>query len=103
VAGSNLGFKHSEITKLRMSRNNSKEKHPFYGKKRSEETVLRMSINSKIALPVKVTDIDTMIIKIFRSNIQASKFLGVDERTIRNYKKSGFIYKGKYLISYYNK
>jgi excinuclease UvrABC nuclease subunit len=98
-AGSILGFKHSEGTKLRMSINNTKEKHPFYGKKRSEETILRISINSKIALTVKINDISTNEVKIFRSNVQAGKYLGVSEGTIRNYKKSGRIYKGKYLIS----
>ena len=97
-AGSNLGFKHSEATKLRMSINNAKEKHPFYGKKRSEETILRMSINSKRALTVKINDINTNETKVFRSNVQAGKYLGVRERTIRNYKKSGRIYKKKYLI-----
>jgi group I intron endonuclease len=82
-----------------MSINNAKEKHPFYGKKRSEETILRMSINSKTALTVKINDIRTNETKIFRSNIQAGKYLGVSERTIRNYKKSGRVYKDKYLIS----
>jgi hypothetical protein len=97
-AGSNLGFKHSEATKFRMSINNAKEKHPFYGKKRSEETKLRMSLNSKTALTVKIKDISTNDANIFRSNIQAGKYLGISERTIRNYKKSGRVYKGKSLI-----
>lgn len=97
-ARSNLGFKHSEATKYRMSINNAKEKHPFYGKKRSEETKLKMSLNSKIALTVKINDISTNDANIFRSNVQAGKYLGVSERTIRNYKKSGRVYKGKYLI-----
>jgi group I intron endonuclease len=35
-AGSSLGFKHSTKTKLIMSINNTKEKHPFFGKKRSK-------------------------------------------------------------------
>jgi hypothetical protein len=74
-AVSNLGFKHSEATKL------------------------RMSINSKTALTVKINDIRTNYTKVFRSNVQAGKYLGVSERTIRNYKKSGRVYKDKYLIS----
>jgi len=81
-----------------MSINNAKEKHPFYGKKRSEETKLRMSLNSKTALTVKINDLSSNDAKIFRSNVQAGKYLGVSEGTIRNYKKSGHVYKGKYLI-----
>ena len=37
--------------------------------------------------------------KIFSSNVQAVKYLNVNERTIRNYKKSGNIYNKKYLLS----
>lgn len=96
--GSNIRFKHLEETKLRMSINNAKEKHPFYEKKRSEETILRIPINSKRALIVKINDITTNDTKVFRSNVQAGKYLGVSEGTIRNYKKSGRIYKNKYLI-----
>lgn len=36
IAGSSLGFTHSEKTKSIMSINNTKEKHPFFGKKHSE-------------------------------------------------------------------
>lgn len=100
IAGSKLGFKHSEATKKRMSISTAKEKHPFYGKKRSEETKLRMSINSKTASTVKIYDINTNDSKVFISNVKAGKFLGVNERTIRDYKKSGRVYKGKYLILY---
>jgi len=60
--------------------------------------MLRMSINSKTALTVKINDISTHDTKVFRSNVQAGKYLGVSERTIRNYKKSGRVYKDKYLI-----
>jgi len=85
-----------------MSINNAKEKHTFYGKKRSEETILRMSINSKTALTVKINDISTNDVKVFRSNVQAVKYLGVSEGTLRNSKKSGRVYKNKYLILSFN-
>jgi hypothetical protein len=68
-AGSNLGFKHSEETKL------------------------IMSINSKRASTVKINDISTNDTKVFRSNVQAGKYLGVSAQTIRNFKKSGRVYK----------
>ena len=60
-----------------------------------------MSINSKTALAVKINDISTSDVIIFRSNVQVRKYLGVNERTISNYKKSGNIFKDKYLISSY--
>lgn len=30
IAGSSLGYKHTSITKAKMSINNTKEKHPFF-------------------------------------------------------------------------
>lgn len=70
----------------------------FIVKKRSEETKLRMSINSKTALTVKIKDIGLKDSKVLISYVQAGKFLGVSERTIRKYKKSGRVYKNKYFI-----
>lgn len=96
--GSVLGFKHSEATKAKMSIYNSKEKQPFSGKTRNEETILGMSIKSKTALTVEIKDINTNDVNIFSNNVQAGKYLGISERTIRNYKKSRRIYKGKYFI-----
>ena len=42
LAGSSLGFKHSEETKRKMSVNNTKEKHPFFGKKHNKESIALM-------------------------------------------------------------
>jgi hypothetical protein len=36
--GTSRRFKHSEATRIQMSLNNTKEKHPFFGKKHTEES-----------------------------------------------------------------
>lgn len=43
VAGNQLGFKHSEETKKKLSISRSGEKNPFYGKNHSEETKKKIS------------------------------------------------------------
>src|SRR5205807_7401976 len=78
-ANSSLGFKHSEVTRLQMSINNTKEKHPFFGKKHTEESKLKMLLSSKIAKPVQIKDVKTGVIKTFRSNVQAANYLKVSE------------------------
>ena len=45
IAGSSNGFTHSEETKRLMSVNNTKEKHPFFGRKHSEISRASMILN----------------------------------------------------------
>ena len=52
-----MGFKHSEATRIQISLNNTKEKHPFFGKKHTEESKLKMSLSSKLAMAVKIKDL----------------------------------------------
>jgi len=70
-----------------MSVNNTREKHPFFGKKHSKESTLLMSFNSPKAQGVTIIDTQTNEETNFNSNVNASKFLGVSEWTIRKYKK----------------
>jgi len=47
TAGSTLGFKHSEVTKAKLSVYNKGINNPNYGKKHTYETRLKISINNK--------------------------------------------------------
>ncbi len=49
IAGSRLGLNHSELTKLKISINNTREKNPFYCQKDTKEYKLKMSLSSKSA------------------------------------------------------
>lgn len=101
IAGSTLGFKHTEITKFNMSINNTKEKHPFYGRKHNELSKIKMSLSSKSALGVKVICVDTGTVKYFNSNVKAANSLKTSEWNIRKYKKIEKFYKNKYKILTY--
>ena len=81
-----------------MSVNNTKEKHPFFGKKHSETSRAIMILNSKTALAVDVIDTLTGQVKSFRSNSEAARFFNISEWSIRSYKKSGTLYLNRYII-----
>jgi excinuclease UvrABC nuclease subunit len=98
LAGSSLGFKHNSNTISQMSVNNTREKHPFFGKKHSKESTLLMSLNSPKAQEVTIIDTQTNEETKFNSNVNASKFLGVSEWTIRKYKKNMQLYAKRYRI-----
>jgi hypothetical protein len=98
TAGSSLGFTHSEETNSNVSVNNTKEKHPFFGKKHSEISRASMILNSKTALAVDIIDTINGEVKSFRSNSEAARFFKVSEWSIRSYKKSGKLYLNRYII-----
>lgn len=74
-----MGFKHNEETKMLMSINNTKEKHPFFGKNHNEESIRLMSLNSPRAQLVTIINTKPNEKSIFNSNVSAYKFLGVSE------------------------
>jgi len=98
MAGSSLGFRHSKAVKANMSINNTGVNHPFFGKKHTEESKVKMSLSSKLVKAVIITDVDSGLVEKFRSNTQAAKHLNISEWTIRAYKKNKRLYKNKYLI-----
>jgi group I intron endonuclease len=118
VAGSVLGFKHSEATKVQMSINNTGVNNPLFGKKHSYETrkkireSLKLNITPKVmtietrlkissrshGVKVKVFDKSNNLINEFPTIINAAKHLDVDPKKISMIFKTGksydnFIYK----------
>jgi group I intron endonuclease len=79
IAGSTLGFKHSLKTRAQMSINNTGVNHPFFGKKHTDETKVKMSLSSKLAKAVIITDVDSGLVERFTSNTQAAKHFNINE------------------------
>jgi group I intron endonuclease len=117
IAGSNLGFKHSEATKelFRSSRLGGKRENILVpkssgssdaelissgNKKRvfSEATKLKLSANNYKSIAVILSKNGRGIIYRFPSKNKAAQFLGVSETTVRNYIKQQRTCKG-YTIS----
>ncbi|RHZ43585.1 hypothetical protein Glove_991g3 [Diversispora epigaea] len=71
-------LKLAEVKRL-MSVNNTKEKHPFFGKKHSEISRASMILNRKAVLAVDVIDTTNGEIKRFRSNSEAARFFNISE------------------------
>ena len=87
IAGSMLGFKHSEYTKklFRITR---------LGRLCSETTRLKLSINNHKSIPVNLTNIKTGNIMKFSSISRAAQFLDVSDTSVRNFIKLNKSYKG---------
>ncbi len=105
VAGSRLGFKHSEVTIKKMSGMNNH----FFGKTHSYETrkmigeslrgIIRVNSKPKIigsetklklslrshGVPIKVFDKSNNLIKQFPTMTSAANYFGIHRRTIGNY------------------
>jgi group I intron endonuclease len=110
TAGSNLGYKHTEETKARMSKAALGRKHTEetiakisastsvsrLGRKHSEET--RLKIGESMGTSVKVTDTETGITTIYPSKRQVARELNTSLDTVRNYIISSKPFKGRYLI-----
>lgn len=79
TAGSPLGYKHTLNTKKLISN----------------------SLKNRLTnlLPIKVMDIETNTIELFRSNLEAANCLKVSERTLGRYKSNKKLLLKKYLIT----
>ena len=83
------GCTHTPETKAQMSDAKTGAKHPMYGK--SWEL-------SPVSIPVNVYSLDDTLINTFSSQVAAANWLNVYEGTVRNYIKSGKVFRKQYLI-----
>lgn len=108
IAGSNLGYKHSEVSLKLMSdasisRNKSEEVLKFkrdimLGRILSPDHLERMAKNNPFKLPIILSNTETGENKEFTSMIQAALFLGVHMTTVKRYLVNNKPYKG-YMIT----
>jgi len=108
IAGSILGYKHSEASLKLMSdasksRNESEEvlklkRESMLGRKLSSDHLQRMTKNNPFRMPVILSNIETGENKEFTSLIQAALFLGVHMTTVKRYLVNNKPYKG-YMIT----
>lgn len=73
------------------------DKTSFFSKSHTLATISSISLTKSIL--VKITDIQTNTIIIFKGNIKAAKYLNIGESTLRRYKQTGKIFKDKYIIT----
>jgi group I intron endonuclease len=93
LAGSSIGYKHSEESKFKISKGLMGDKNPNYGKNRSEETRVKISVSMKgnysmnrpTAQKIEVTDLQTGISISYNSMGQAAKALNILPSSISSY------------------
>ena len=108
IAGSNLGYKHSEASLKLMSiasktRNESEEflefkRKAMLGRKLSKDHLEGMAKNNPFRIPIILSNIDTGKREEFTSITQAAQFLGIHMTTVKKYLINNKPYKG-YLIT----
>jgi hypothetical protein len=69
----------------------------WYGKFRTTETKLKISVTKSIF--IKVQNIEQGTFKIFTGNKQVANYLGIGLSTLTKYKKLNKLINNKYLVS----
>ena len=99
-ATSMVGYKHTEEAILKMkARFLVKENHPMYGKNHSEVTKLKIQ-DIKSRFIVSLYDINNILLKTFKNNVELANYLGITKSTVGRYIKYQKLFKGLY---YFNK
>jgi len=97
IAHNNLGYKHTEESKLKISKPGSK--NPMYGKSHTENTKAIMSENkNKYNLGVGIFDLNGNLILKFKNNVELAKHLSIYKVTVGKYLNSELIYKNLYYF-----
>ena len=108
IAGSNLGYKHSEAS-LKLMSDASKslnesekflefKREVMLGRKLSEDHLEKMAKNNPFRVSIILSNLETGENKEFTSMIQAALFLGVHMTTVKRYLVNNKPYKG-YMIT----
>lgn len=104
IAGSPLGYRHSEASKKLISLATSNrevsestrdiKRNVLLGKKLDKERLAKMHLSNTLRQSVLLTNTDTGEIKEFSSMTDAGVYLGISRVTIRKYLLSNISYKG---------
>ena len=104
TAESRLGTTHTAETKAKMSKSQqqvdrSGENHPIHGKTHTAESIDLNRLNQPSRISVFVYEHETRkLVGEFPSQVQASKYLNVDRKTVSKYLANGGVLNNKYII-----
>jgi hypothetical protein len=97
VAHNNLGYIHTEESKLKISKPG--KLNPMFGKSHSEETKAIMSAKiNKYPLGVGIFDLDGNLISKFKNNVELAKHLNISKVTVGKYLNSQLVYQNSYYF-----
>jgi hypothetical protein len=98
MAGSSLGFKHSEETKALLSKALSRDNHPMFGKLHSAKTVVKISAARGGGI-IFVYDSKGTLHNTFTSAREAGIYFNCIHSTILKYTRNGLVFKGQWILS----
>jgi len=97
IAHNNLGYKHTDESKLKISKPGVL--NPMYGRTHSEEAKALMSVRkNKYGLGVGIFDLDGNLLSKFNNNVELAKYLNISKNTVGRYLNSNLIYKNYYYF-----
>src|SRR5258706_10765176 len=82
VAGSSLGYTHTEASLLKLSKHTRSNATLIKMKARIQTESTRQKIRNAISIPVQITNIYTKEVVIYSSKLEAGLALGVSDSTI---------------------
>ena len=92
IAGSSLGYKHTEDTLAKMSGENN----PMYGRTGTINPMYgKVPAN---AMTINVYSLNNVLVRSFTSQVEAAEWLGVSNVTVSNYIKSRKVWKKLYTF-----
>lgn len=97
IAHNNLGYKHTNESKLKISKPG--DLNPMFGKIHSEETKEMMrKRKNKYPLGVGIFDLQGNLISKFENNVELAKHLKVSKVTVGKYLNNNLIYDNSYYF-----
>ncbi len=97
IAYNNLGYKHTDESKLKISKPG--DLNPMYGKTHSEDAKAKMSERkNKYFFGVGIFDLDGNLISKHKNNVELAKHLNISKVTVGKYLNSKLIYKNYYYF-----
>jgi predicted GIY-YIG superfamily endonuclease len=97
IAHNNLGYKHTDESKLKISKPGNL--NPMYGKTHREDTKAKMSeMKNKYTSGVGIFDLKGNLISKFKNNVELAKHLNISKVTVGKYLNSKLIYNNSYYF-----
>jgi len=88
VAGSSLGYTHTEASLLKISKRIISNATLTKMKARVQTNETKNKIKKSLGIPVQITNVNTKEVTIYSSKLEAGLALGVSDSTVRRYIKS---------------
>jgi group I intron endonuclease len=99
VAGSTLGYTHTETSLLKMNNRTVSDATLAKMKARKQTDETKDKIRKSLGIPVQITNVHTKEITIYSSKLEAGLDIGVSDQTIGRYIKSEKLLLDKFFIN----